>query len=605
MRLVREDFKETLDKMYNEGLTTMTRNVIRSYVSYDSLSVAIDELGGVLSSSTENLPTHIGKSVDMKGRISFATKNHCERYGWDCDDADGNHNRRVMSKVGKFLRKIFTEQYLSDSGVTNNDIELFVVHLNQVWNTEGNDYSELKCSDNIAEVYHQDNYCSEALGVWSESHDQYQDCQGSLGGSCMKKDSCQEFFSLYDSEGVKVFNKKGENYNGISSRALLWDSISIYEYNNPYSCRSFKKGEDIRTHLGVGFMDRIYTVDYLDESYYKDYAKSKGLFCKEKQSYRDKHTFIDDEGNSFEGLAIRRLNADSVDNLFRGIVNTSTDYSVLFPYMDTFSFGWRVRPIGDTESCREFGNDDEIFLCNSNDEVACSHLFETLGYSLLDRFSFEDTDGGYYKVSGSDVWSLKGDVFSEGISFNDNYRCVTLESIHPQSHHLQPVIKYLKGKPHNSYVNLDTRDCGRVKHKEERLWVYETEIVHCKYEGGNLFKSLDGRKNKHLHLSLDGGYTLKSSMVTTDEGEYIHQSRVYRWFDVDDNLVMSNCRNIDTSDFAKDFMGILRKKSQCIMINDEGYYNGDSYFYIPMNDKFDSSYIAGVVEKYYNENKQH
>lgn len=117
--------------------------------------------------------------------------------------------RRYHGSVGKIVRRIFIE--LGES-VEEKLIESFVTNFKlESYKECGEDgdliYEELK-SEDIRWAYHEDNY--------------YQ-CTGDLGHSCMRYDKCQEYLDIYvdnpDKISLAVLKKEGK----IAARSLLWN----------------------------------------------------------------------------------------------------------------------------------------------------------------------------------------------------------------------------------------------------------------------------------------------------------------------------------------------------------------------------------------------
>lgn len=135
-------------------------------------------------------------------------------------------------------------------------------------------------------------------GYLADNYKHYE--KGSLGGSCMRYDYCQEYLDIYvKSNKIKLLTLLEDGQ--IIGRALLWtlDSIKI--------------------------VDRIYTKDYNDERLFKDWARKNGYHYRLRQSFEDKTLFIS-PNNTKEELKIK--------------FNTGIHIKELkhFPYLDTFTF---------------------------------------------------------------------------------------------------------------------------------------------------------------------------------------------------------------------------------------------------------------------------
>tara|TARA_R110000803_G_scaffold7854_1_gene25253 strand:+ start:498 stop:1940 length:1443 start_codon:yes stop_codon:yes gene_type:complete len=133
---------------------------------------------------------------------------------------------------------------------------------------------------------------------------------GSLAKSCMRHEKCSKFLKTYinNCRLLVLYNPQS---NTIIGRALLW-----------------------RTNEGVQFMDRVYG----DESIYNiffDWASNNGYYRKRYQSWRDRETFVNPQGEN-ERLRVS-VNIGKKDQI---------EY---FPYIDTFTF-YTTNGVGTNES---------------------------------------------------------------------------------------------------------------------------------------------------------------------------------------------------------------------------------------------------------------
>jgi hypothetical protein len=179
------------------------------------------------------------------------------------------------------------------------------------------------------------------------SVDNYYDEEGSLGGSCMRFDECQGYIDFYatNKKCKLLILRDSENKNLIKGRALLW---SLDEPS------------------GRIFMDRIYTNNYSDETFFKQYAKENVFLFKAEQSYSTGIEIIDTKSNT-KGQMYLKVNLDNG-------VDTEE-----FPYVDTLSFY----------------NDDEMYIANNGSEC---------------KFRLNSTEGGmdeneYYEAEVETHWS--------------------------------------------------------------------------------------------------------------------------------------------------------------------------------------------------------
>jgi hypothetical protein len=123
---------------------------------------------------------------------------------------------------------------------------------------------------------------------------------GSLGSSCMKYDSCQDYLSLYvnNSDNISLLVMV-DNNSKLIGRTLLWSNSD------------------------VKIMDRIYTID--DESYqyhFKKWADDNGYWYKKEQKWNNT-LFFESKGKT----------------IYKEISFQLKNYKLVhYPYMDTFKF---------------------------------------------------------------------------------------------------------------------------------------------------------------------------------------------------------------------------------------------------------------------------
>lgn len=217
---------------------------------------------------------------------------------------------RVEVKVGRVIKKIFGDKFpeTKNRNITElkgNDIESFVNLYKSVYNDETLNLFDIVSGRVMIHYYDESNYYNE---------------DGSLGGSCMRYDSCADYINFYATNNKcrLLILRDSDNKNLIKGRALLW---TLDEPN------------------GRIFMDRIYTNNYSDETYFKQYAKENGFLFKSEQSFSNGIQIIDTNNNTKMQMYLRVNLNDNVD----------TEH---FPYVDTLSFY----------------NDDEHYIANSGNE---------------------------------------------------------------------------------------------------------------------------------------------------------------------------------------------------------------------------------------------
>lgn len=229
----------------------------------------------------------VGKSNDM---ITFVQSsriiNKFGEYNPDDNDlfndvvSDSNpfwKEQRSEIRVGKFIRKL-----IADTNIKDATIEKFVNKWKAEYdeiNAPFDDLFELVSGDDIKKWYLESNYLS---------------IKGSLGNSCMRYSSCQDFFKIYteNKEVVSLLIMKDKtNKNKITGRALIW---------------SLNNGEK--------YMDRIYTIKDHDENRFIKYSLENGLIYKTSG-------------------VIKKGVSRYTDDLYVNVKKMDYDK---FPYMDTF-----------------------------------------------------------------------------------------------------------------------------------------------------------------------------------------------------------------------------------------------------------------------------
>lgn len=187
-------------------------------------------------------------------------------------------SRRFQAKPGSFISKVF-------KNITPKEVEkfsnLYRSHVNKPKFT-----FEVVSGESIREYYHYESYSSD---------------RGSLGVSCMKHSSCQDYLNIYvdNKDIVKMLVMLNEN-GGLMGRALLWDFDSYK------------------------IMDRIYTSS--DEElafHFKKWAIENDYLHKSEQNWFNS-LFFEQAGQKKQELKLK-------------IKLQSNEYRT-YPYLDTFKF---------------------------------------------------------------------------------------------------------------------------------------------------------------------------------------------------------------------------------------------------------------------------
>ena len=230
--------------------------------------------------SNENLVdnhiNYISISNSDKTRISYLTPERIESLLSRGEDL-WTSSKRFHIKPGAFVSKLFKD-------ISPREVEKFATLFRNV-QTKVEFRFKVVGSDSIMNYYHYDSYHSES---------------GSLGNSCMKYDSCQDYLSLYteNTDLLKMLVMVDQNHKLIG-RALLWTTDE------------FK------------IMDRIYTTD--DEEYqfhFKKWADDNEYWYKKEQRWNNS-LFFESKGKTI----YKEISFDLKYYKF-----------VQYPYMDTFKF---------------------------------------------------------------------------------------------------------------------------------------------------------------------------------------------------------------------------------------------------------------------------
>ncbi len=224
-------------------------------------------------------------------------------------------NLRGSIKIGRFVNRIF-DLYFADNkderaNYTASDVEKFVNAYSALilFRRNASKYFEIVSGEKIKHWYYKDNYANQT---------------GQLGSSCMRHESCQEYFNIYienpDVCQLLIFkNITGDKING---RALLWTDVN-----------------------GKKWIDRVYTIKDSYSSLFNKWADENGY-----------------------------------ENIYRSDTNTkikvkNRDY-IEYPYLDTFSYFKLSCYIDDLT---EDDLDKDAFLTNKQPDRPFLVLQETDG----------------------------------------------------------------------------------------------------------------------------------------------------------------------------------------------------------------------------------
>ena len=215
---------------------------------------------------------YISTSKSDRTKISYITQDRLSGV-----EDPWHSSKRFISRPGSFVSKIF-------SGIPEKEIEKFATLFRNTQTAPEFTFKVVEGKD-ISKYYH---------------YESYADQSSSLGASCMKHPSCQEFLGIYveNSDVIKMVIMLDRNQN-LVGRALIWN----IEPNK--------------------IMDRIYTInDDRYTSHFKKWADDNSYLYKREQKWNNT-LFFESKGNSTKLELSVKLNKTTHRR---------------YPYLDTFKF---------------------------------------------------------------------------------------------------------------------------------------------------------------------------------------------------------------------------------------------------------------------------
>lgn len=204
---------------------------------------------------------------------------------------------RSETTMGKFIRKIFGKKYPenikradADAAVKQNDYDSFTMMFTATVEANSKILKLVKGED-IRHWYNRNNYFKD---------------DNTLGGSCMKDPSKQNFFDIYceNTDNVQQLVLFPEDVRDkIIGRAIVWKL----------------DGPD-----GRYFMDRIYTAQASDEYLFIEYAKRQGWLYKSSQSFGWDYNIVDPKSDDSKKIPMH--------------VKLKPSHYDRYPYMDTLQY---------------------------------------------------------------------------------------------------------------------------------------------------------------------------------------------------------------------------------------------------------------------------
>ena len=201
-------------------------------------------------------------SVNDPTKISYLTQDRIENIAKSETDDYWTTSKRFACKPGAFIGKILKD-------ISPKEVENFASLYKTFASKQELEFRIVSGKD-ILKYYHQDNYFNQ---------------NGSLGNSCMKSNSCQDYFDIYTQNpmiSMLVMLAPNEKLLG---RALLWQI-----------------GEE-------KIMDRIYTIQ--DDTHFHHMTKwaiDNGYVHKAYQNWQSCQTFFDGQNEIEKKLSLKLTN---------------------------------------------------------------------------------------------------------------------------------------------------------------------------------------------------------------------------------------------------------------------------------------------------------
>jgi hypothetical protein len=219
-------------------------------------------------------------------------------------------------RIGRLVNSIMTA---AKQPITPKEVEDFTNAYKSAWDMMNDAFSKF----DVVSGY--------AIAKWYDESS-YESDDSTLGSSCMRYDTCSEYFGIYADNSdvcklVILYSDKGASMkdgkftsNYIKGRALLW-----------------------KTNQGDMFMDRIYTNNDSDVELFKQFAEKNGWWCKKTQN--SSNMFTAQKGSSFKDPTY------SVDLKW-------ADHEY-YPYVDTLSY-LKLNLMNNRDSSGILSNDPDL-----------------------------------------------------------------------------------------------------------------------------------------------------------------------------------------------------------------------------------------------------
>lgn len=385
-------------------------------------------------------------TINNEGVMKYTPKGRKTALNADADRWISDDKYRCTIKYGKALRKILQQQSITFDDQT---IESLVNKLRSAYVFNGK--IDIVEGEEIRKWYHYRNYSGSNTDT--------------LGNSCMRHQSCQDYFDIYTKNKDKVrMIIATDDDNKLIGRAILWNTDNI----------------------GL-FCDRIYgnlvTIEAI-----KKYAKSIGAYVKKHQSYNDS-SVVSTIGEIFD--------AEIQVTLKGGFEQ--------YPYMDTMKYtddvDSEIITLSSTDGCicldsTDGGPDQNYVTLHNGDRC---HEDDARYIERYEEYYHHD-DTVYSEYHGEDI------VYDESITIQggDDYAWQDSEDF-----------RYVESE--NEYYHIDD-----IQYSDyEGEWYYNW--VECAIHGVisvDSYKTIEiGDKEFTVHDDVDVNDLLENHLITQEEYE--------------------------------------------------------------------------------------
>jgi len=264
--------RKTADILISDEL----RDILKSFEHKSLVAKLLLKTRHAKDYLADNFVNYVSVSKTDATKISYLSADRAEKI----DPSEyWTTSRRFIAKPGSFIGKVFKD-------IPAKEVELFS-NIFRLQSEQKSFQFKVVSGNDIKKWYY---------------YESYQSQNSSLGNSCMKHGSCQDFFNIYtqNPEVCKLLILVNDD-DMLIGRSLLW------EFD------------------GNKVMDRIYTIN--DDKYqhqFKEWADANGFIYKNEQKWNNSLWF--------ESKGERILKEFTFD-----LPNFDPDWTL--PYMDTFKFG--------------------------------------------------------------------------------------------------------------------------------------------------------------------------------------------------------------------------------------------------------------------------